>query len=343
MLSRVADSIYWMSRYIERAENVARFLDVNLHLMLDLAVDEHQRWDPLVASTGDHEAFLKRHGAATQANVTHFLTFDKGNPNSILSSLRAARENARCVREIISSEMWEQINKFYLMIQKAASNGHAMASPHEFFTEVKMASHLCAGVTDATMSHGEAWHFVRLGRLLERADKTSRILDVKYFMLYARAEDVGTPYDNLQWASLLRSTSSLEMYRKRFQLISPRKVADFLILDREFPRAIHYCVIKAEESLHAITGSPAMTFRDLAEQRIGRLRSELDFADINEIIDLGLHKFLDGFQTKLNLVGEAVFETFFALRPQPGKKGEDRKPAMSQSQSQGQTQTQSQK
>jgi uncharacterized alpha-E superfamily protein len=339
MLSRVADSIYWMSRYIERAENVARFLDVNLHLMLDLAVDEHQRWDPLVASTGDHEAFQKRHGTATQANVTHFLTFDKGNPNSILSSLRAARQNARCVREIISSEMWEQINKFYLMVQGAAGNGH-MHSPHEFFTQVKMASHLFAGVTDATMSHAEAWHFARLGRLLERADKTSRILDVKYFMLYPRAEDVGTPYDNLQWASLLRSTSSLEMYRKRFQLISPRKVADFLILDREFPRAIHYCVIKAEESLHAITGSPAMTFRDAAEQRIGRLRSELDFADVNEIIDLGLHKFLDNFQTKLNLVGEAVFETFFALGPQPAKKeerkAEERKPAMSMSQSQSQ-------
>lgn len=324
MLSRVAESIYWMSRYIERAENVARFLDVNLHTMLDLVVDDHQRWDPLVATTGDHEEFRKRFGSATQETVTEFLTFDRSNPNSIISSLSAARRNAKSVREIISSEMWEHVNKFFLMVQSAAGNGQAKHSPHDFFNEVKLASQLFTGVTDATMSHGEPWHFARMGRLLERADKTSRILDVKYFMLYPRSEDQGTPYDNLQWASLLRSTSALEMYRKRFQLISPRKVADFLILDREFPRAIHYCLIKAEESLHAVTLSPPGTFRDAAEQRLGRLRSELDFADINEVIDEGLHQFLDSFQKKLNKVGDAVFETFFAMRP---KRSEERKAA----------------
>ena len=190
MLSRVADSIYWMGRYVERAENVARFVDVNLNLMLDAPTGVDQQWQPLVNITGDHEGFTKRYGEATQEKVIQFLTFDRENPNSILSCLRAARENARSVREIISSEMWLQLNQFYLMVNSAAvtTNGHE--TPHDFFTEVKLASHLFAGVTDSTMTHGEAWHFCQLGRKLERADKTSRILDVKYFILLRSAAAV---------------------------------------------------------------------------------------------------------------------------------------------------------
>src|SRR6266487_4660610 len=183
MLSRVAESIYWMSRYVERAENVARFIDVNLQLMLDSPSGESQQWQPLVNTTGDHADFDQRYGAATQQDVLHFLTFDAENPNSILSCLRAARENARTVREIISSEMWLQLNKFFLLVNAAAENPEALSSRHEFFSEVKNASHLFNDVAAATMTHGEAWHFARLGRALERADKTSRILDVKYFLL----------------------------------------------------------------------------------------------------------------------------------------------------------------
>ena len=181
MLSRVADSIYWLSRYVERAENVARFIEVNLQLMLDAPSGEDQQWEPLVNTTGDYEAFKKRHGEATQQNVIHFLTFDAENPNSILSCVRSARENARTVREIISSEMWLQLNKFYLMVTAATENSSAQANPHEFFTEVKNANHLFNGAAAATMTHGEPWHFFQMGRMLERADKTSRILDVKYF------------------------------------------------------------------------------------------------------------------------------------------------------------------
>jgi uncharacterized alpha-E superfamily protein len=315
MLSRVADSIYWMNRYIERAENVARFIDVNLHLMLDLQVDTDTQWAPLVDITGDHLLFQERYGAATKEHVVAFLTFDANNPNSIYACLRAARENARSVREIISSEMWEQVNTFYLMVRTAAAAGRVVAEPHAFFTEVKMASHLFVGITDATMSHGDGWHFGRMGRLLERADKTSRILDVKYFLLLPTVSDVGTPTDDIQWAAVLKSASAFEMYRKRFGRLRPDRVADFLILDREFPRAMHYCLVKAEESLHAISGSPIGTFQDPAEQRLGRLRSELDYAQIQEIITRGLHQFLDTFQAKLNDVGEAIFATFFALRP----------------------------
>mgnify|MGYP001615119349 CR=1 FL=1 len=229
MLSRVANSIYWMNRYIERAENYSRFIDVNLNLTLDLSEGTAEQWEPLVLITGDQEVFKARR-------------------------------------------------------------------------------------TDATMSHGEGWHFGRLGRLIERADKTSRILDVKYFFLLPSVADVGTSLDNIQWAALLKSASALQMYRKRYGRISPKEVAEFLILDSEFPRAIHYCLIKAEESLHAISGSEIGRFENLAEKRLGRLRPELAYANIEEIMAGGLHEFLDSFQTKLNCVGDGIAETFFTFR-----------------------------
>jgi uncharacterized alpha-E superfamily protein len=294
---------------------VARFIDVNLQLMLDLPSGITEQWAPLVDITDDQLLFQERYGATTRQNVVAFLTFDTGNPNSIYACLRLARENARSVREVISSEMWEQVNTFYLMVRDAAAQGRVTAEPHAFFTEVKMASHGFVGITDVTMSHNEGWHFGRLGCLLERADKTSRILDVKYYLLLPNVHDVGTPVDDIQWSAVLKSASAFEMYRKRFGLLRPDRVADFLMLDREFPRAMHYCLVQAEESLHAISGSPPGTFQNAAEQRLGRLRSELDYAQIDEIITRGLHEFLDAFQAKLNDVGAAIYETFVALRP----------------------------
>jgi uncharacterized alpha-E superfamily protein len=318
MLSRVASAIYWMNRSIERAENYARFIEVNLTLTLDLPEGTAEQWDPLVRTTGDDAIFTARYKKATKENVIAFLAADTANPNSVLSCFSAARENARSVREIISSEMWEQVNRSYLMVRDAVSSGWVMQNPQTFFTEVKMASHLFGGITDATMSHGEGWHFSRLGRLLERADKTSRILDVKYFILLPDVSDVGTPFDNLQWSALLKSASALEMYRKQHGRISPQQVVEFLILDSAFPRAIRYCLVKAEDSLHAISGSESGTRQNHAERRLGRLRSDLDYADIAEILEGGLHEFLDGFQAGLNRVGDAIFETFFAVRPVEG-------------------------
>lgn len=242
-----------------------------------------------------------------------FLAFDRENPNSIVSCLRAARENARSVREIISSDMWEQINTFYLMVNAAAERG--IESAHDFFQQVKLGGHLFEGLTNATLSHGEGWHFCRVGRLLERADKTSRILDVKYFILLPAVSDIGTPFDNIQWAAVLRSTSALEMFRKQYHHISPDNIIDFLVLDREFPRAIHYCLVQAQESLHALSGTPAGTFRNPAEQHMGQLRAELAYIGVQQILHQGLHEFLDALQTKLNLIGDGIFETFFALRP----------------------------
>jgi uncharacterized alpha-E superfamily protein len=329
MLSRVADSIYWLSRYVERAENVARFVEVNLQLMLD-ASSEDQQWGPLVNTTGDHEAFTKKYGKASQQNVIHFLTFDAENPNSILSCIRAARENARTVREIISSEMWLQLNKFYLMVTEAAENSSAHANPYEFFSEVKNANHLFNGISAATMSHGEPWHFFLMGRMLERADKTSRILDVKYFILLRSVQDVGTPFDDIQWAAVLRSASAFEMYRKRHGRISPKAIAEFLLLDREFPRAVRFCLHEARNSLHAISGTPAGTFRFSPEKSLGQLCSDLSFADIEEIIHSGLHEYLDDLQTRMNQVSAGIFETFFAFKtPKTAKR-----PMQSQTQTQ---------
>ncbi len=315
MLSRVADSVFWMSRYVERAENVARFIDVNLFLTLDLGAGHGSQWAPLIYTTGDHTGFLERFADFTQEQVIEFLAFEPKNPNSILSCLRLARENARTVREMISSSMWEEINKFYLMVSSAAADPSKIHSMFDFFNQVKLNSHLLQGVTDATMSHGEAWHFARIGRLIERADKTSRILDVKYFLLLPTAAEVGTPLDTIQWAALLKSASALEMYRRRYGRIMPAQVADFLMLDRHFPRAMHFCLIKAEESLLAIGGGQTGGYRAPAEQHLGRLRAELDFAYIGEIIEHGLHEFIDRFQSKLNWVGEAISETFFGVRP----------------------------
>ena len=315
MLSRVAESIYWLSRYVERAENVARFIDVNLQLMLDDPSGEGQQWLPLVNTTGDHQAFEKRYGKATQQNVIHFLTFDAENPNSILSCVRAARENARTVREIISSEMWLQLNKFYLMVNGAAEdNSRALGHPHEFFTEVRNANHLFNGITAATMTHGEPWHFFHMGRMLERADKTSRILDVKYFILLRSAQDVGTPFDDIQWAAVLRSASAFEMYRKKHGRISPRGVVEFLLLDREFPRAIHFSLLAARDSLHKISGTPQGTFRHPAEKLLGQLCSDLSYASVDEIVNAGLHEYLDDLQTRMNQVSGGIFETFFAFK-----------------------------
>ncbi len=315
MLSRVANSIYWMSRYIERAENVARFIRVNLNLMLEMPMGEWEQWEPLVITSGDHDDFKERYGEPTKENVLRFLTFDIENPNSILSTLNKVRENARSIREVITSEMWEQINHFYLMVQDASVNGGATEMPEDFYSRVIQESHLFAGISDATMNRGEDWHFARMGRLIERADKTSRIIDVKYYILLPGPEYVGTPIDNIEWAALLKSASALDMYRKKFHRISPENVTSFLILDRDFPRSILYCIIRSELSLHAITGSPIGTFQNEAERMLGRLHAELNYTVIDEIILDGLHEYLDNFQTELNLVGDSIRETFFSMRP----------------------------
>ena len=314
MLSRVADAIYWMNRYVERAENIARFIDVNLTMLLDSPIGVSQQWKPLILITADLPTFEARYGEATAENVIRFLTFDRTYPNSIISCLNSARENARSVREIISSEMWQQINAFYHFVNDAAIE--ESLNFQTFFREVKLSSHLFAGIASATMTHSEGWHFGLIGRWLERADKTSRIVDVKYFILLPSVQDVGTTLDQLQWIALLRSASAYEMYRKRgLHRITPTSVAEFLVLDREFPRSIRYCIRQTERSLHQITGTPEGAWRTPVERSLGKLRSDLDYLTIEDVMETGLHEFLDNLQGRMNEVGVKLSETFFAVQP----------------------------
>ncbi|MGA2448347.1 MAG: alpha-E domain-containing protein [Polyangiaceae bacterium] len=313
MLSRVADAIYWMSRYVERAENVARFLDVSLQVTLDLAHPQSDPWAGIVTATGDQRLYTERYGEATRDGVVRFLTFDAGSQNSILSCLAQARENARSVRDAISSDMWEGINTYYLFVLDASRNSSIFSDPHDFLDDVKRSAHLFVGTTDLTMTHGEGWHFGQLGRLLERADQTSRIVDAKLVLQQARGTDRGKQFDESTLVALLRSVSALEMYRKRYGQISYGSVMGFLLLERMFPRSVRYCLNQAERSLHEINGAPPDASPTPAERLLGRLASEYEFAVIEELIAAGLQPHLDRVQSGLNAVGRSIYEAFFAV------------------------------
>jgi uncharacterized alpha-E superfamily protein len=320
MLSRVASSIYWMSRYLERADNVARFIGVNANLILDMGWErETAQWEPLIRASGDEADFNQRYKNYDEKSVIHFLTFDKSNPNSILSCVQNTRENARCVREIISSEMWESINTLYHLVEKH-SRKRKIEGLQEFFAAVHRANHLFAGLFENTLSHGEGWHFARLGRLLERADKTARILDVKYFLLLPSTEYVDSPYDTVEWGAVLKSVSGFEMYRKQFHAANYRDVTQFLILDTQFPRSIRYCVHTAARSLRRITSM--LDVRVPVTDEMSKLQAMLDTTDIESILTNGLHEFIDMFQFNLNVVDASLHHSFFALEKSVPQGGE---------------------
>jgi len=314
MLNRVADAIYWMSRYVERAENTARLIDANLQLLLDSPSGQPHQWLPLVNATADEAGFSRLYGSPTQENVLDFLTFDSRNPNSILSCLKAARENARGTRNVISSAMWPQLNNFFLMVKSAAIAPMDLDTATEFFHQIKLSSHLFTGITDATMSRGAGWHFCLMGRMLERADKASRILDMKPGGPSVPPEDNEPLFDHVQWGTVLRSASAFEMYCKRYNRVSPRGVVEFLMLDREFPRSILFCLLSARDSLHVISGAPARVVRWAPEKLLGQLCADLEFVRVDDILRYGLHEYIDLFQTKLNQAGQAVGEKFFVSK-----------------------------
>ena len=268
MLSRVAESIFWLSRYVERAENTARFLDVNFRLILDIPMDISFQWAPMIRITGDTDLFHERYSKTDQENVVNFLVFDRLYENSIVSCVYKARENARTVREIISTEMWQCINEFYLFLTSPVAIGETFMSPNSFFTKVKNYSQLLTGLTHTTMIHNEGWHFSQMGRFIERADKTSRILDVKYFMILPRVDYVGTAYEALQWSALLRSASALDMYRKQYHQITPSNVTRFLFFNADFPRSVKYCLRSCDTSMHEITRAPIGSYSNAAERHI---------------------------------------------------------------------------
>jgi uncharacterized alpha-E superfamily protein len=343
MLSRAADALYWMCRYAERAENVSRFLDVSLQVTLDLPDSFGDPWAGVIAATGESDAFMARYGKPTRDAIVRFLLVDTQSPSSIVSCVSRARDNARSIREAISSETWEQINKWYLLVREAAASGTVVEDPHDFLTVVKEASHLFVGVTYLTMTHGEGWHFGRMGRLLERADQTSRIVDAKQALLQARPASVGASLDEIHLSSLLRSVSAFEMYRKRYGGFEHKQVIEFLVLDKLFPRSIRHCLSKAQRSLHAITGSPWDEATTPPERLLGRLAAEYEFTSVDEILEAGLHEHLDGLQLKLNDIGASIFQTFFARRQESAVELplEPETPIAPAAQSQSQSQSQS--
>ena len=315
MLSRVANSVYWMHRYIERAENYARFMSVNFNLALDLPPNVDQQWEPLLIATADIELFRKHYKKPTRENVIQFMTFDKHNPNSIVSCLSNARENARTIREVISKEMWEHLNTFYLMVRDTPAQQEWEESQH-FFTEIRNSTQLFYGIIDATITRNEAWHFGRLGRFLERADKTSRFLDVKYFTLLPEVELIGSTLDLMIWSAVLKSVSAYNMHRQQYRSLTPSSIVEFLILDKMFPRAVSHCIRQAELSLYEISGNNiTQGFGNAAERALSKLRTDIEFTETTDIFKTGLHQYLDNFQTHTNEIGMTIFETYFDLKP----------------------------
>lgn len=313
MLSRVADSMYWMNRYLERAENYARFLDVNFNLSLELPPRVSEQWKPLIVVTGDWSLFESLYEKADKSRVIYFLGFEQNNPNSIYNSIVKARENARALRPEITKEVWEQINHVYYLVKEGQNNKQwAKSDPRNFFAEIKKGCQLLYGIFDSTISRSDGWHFGKMGQLIERADKTSRVLDVKYHMLLPTTATIGTPFDLIQWAALLKSVSAYDMYRKKYGKLNSSSICEFLILDRIFPRSMLRCLIQAELSLHTITGSKEGYSND-AERQIGVQKSQLEYEEIDRIFEYGLHEYLDNFQIRLNEVSNAIFNTFFSI------------------------------
>jgi uncharacterized alpha-E superfamily protein len=316
MLSRVAESLYWMSRYLERAEDVARIIAVNFQASLDApTASQDLAWEPVIAITGDRDLFTALFDSYDEANVTAFLARHPENPNAILSCVGRARENARAVREQISREMWEQINRLYHIVY-GAEVASIVRNPYDFFSEIRNGSHLFQGVTDATMAHSEGWEFIQAGKFLERADKTARILDVKYSALASVGGGESAPLASLQWIALLKSCSAFEPYRRSHSQLQAWRVVDFLLLDRTFPRSVAFCLEQTRKSLARISDSPLDRPSNGAERLLGRLYAELAYLDIREAL-ADLHIYLDDMLNKLNSAGEAIAQSYFVANVLP--------------------------
>lgn len=310
MLSRVAESIYWMSRQVERAENLARFLEVTHHLTLDQPEDLIHPWVPLISVTADNEEFLKRFDLMEADTVTQFLAFDDTYPNSMLSSLRQARQNARGVREALSSEVFEQINAFYRVVADAAKE-QSLESPGEFFSTVRQIAIHWTGVLDSTMPRDIGWHFANVGRLMERADKTTRILDVKYYNILPKVDDVGTAVDDVQWSALLYAISGFEAYRRQHHMIVIPSVIEFFLFNRTFPRSVLYCVAEACESLAEIE---RLSQPDSDHRAVGvakKLLKRLTEANVEDVVAGGMHHFIDELQSDLNEISSTMNLDYF--------------------------------
>ena len=311
MLSRVASNLYWMSRYVERAENTARVLDVTWRMSLlakDAALEDRQWFAPLNI-TGTLFPFAGRHNEANAREVLHFMALDPENPSSIYACSRQARENARAVRGAITSEMWEVLNSTWLEMQQMDEDKMNARGISAFFDWVKERSHLFRGVTFGTMHRDDAYEFARLGTHMERADSTARILDVKYHILLPSVKDVGGAVDYYQWSAVLRSVSAFESYRKVYRdVITPLKLAELLILRDDIPRSLRFCVRQVHETLgHVQNAQSGETLR-----RAGQILSALQYGRISEIFAEGLHEYLTEFLQSMQDLSGHIQRSFFS-------------------------------
>lgn len=315
MLSRTADHLFWMARYTERAENTARMLDVNYQMSLlpRSSAASEQAWRGLLSISELTQDYQRRHAKVAAREVMDFMVRDAANPSSIRSCLSAARENARAVRGTLTTEVWETANTTWLEFERLIADGALRRDPSELFEWVKFRSHLSRGVTAGTMLQDESFHFLRIGTFLERADNTARLLDVRFhsgsreFVVGAREGGEPIEADFYHWSAILRSVSGFEVYRKVYRnVIRPEKVAELLILRPDMPRSLAACMNEVVLNLESVANAQSgETLR-----RAGRLRADLGFARIDEILATGLHAFLTQFLDRVNDVGLGISRDF---------------------------------
>jgi uncharacterized alpha-E superfamily protein len=313
MLSRTADHLFWMSRYTERAENTARMLDVNYQTALLPQSDATAQdgWQGLLSISELLYTYRERYGDVRAKEVLDFMVKDESNPSSILSCLGAARENARAVRGTLTTEVWETQNQTWLEVKRMIKSGDFERDPAQFFEWVKFRSHLSRGVTVGTMLMDEALHFMRLGTFLERADNTARLVDVKFHAV--ESEFLSTPsekdqeYDFYHWSAILRSVSAFEVYRKVYRdVIRPERVAELLMLKADMPRSLHASLNEVVNNLALVASDPSSeTLR-----RAGKLRADLKYGRIDEILATGLHAYLTQFLDRVNDLGAHISREF---------------------------------
>jgi uncharacterized alpha-E superfamily protein len=314
MLSRVASSLYWMNRYVERAENTARVLDVawRMSLLVKEPGLQAQEWSAPLVITGALDGFPGGAEAAGAREVLAYMALDPQNPSSIYACARQARENARAVRGAITSEMWEVVNATWLELQQIDARRLQSRGVSPFFDWVKERSHLFRGVTFGTLLRDEAYWFSRLGTHIERADSTARILDVKYHVLLPSIEAVGGAVDYYQWSAVLRSVSAFESYRKVYRdVITPLRLAELMILDQDMPRSLHFSLMQACDTLERVRNDRS----DECLRQAGLLLSQLRYGRVGDIFEAGLHEYLTAFLDSTKRLSDEIDRAFFA-RPE---------------------------
>ena len=311
MLSRVAESLYWIGRYLERAEDSARLLDVHYHALLDAQVGDHgESWQRIVALYGDESAYREHYDEFTAQDVAEWVLWHDGNPSAVASCVTLARENARSVREQISGEMWEAINSLFLVVGRANRRA-AVRGPHAFFEDLRNGAHRFQGTADATMTHGEPYEFLQLGLHLERAATTVRVVRARYPIAVALADD--DPLRSHELIALLKSCSAFEAYVRRYGAsFDPLAIAEELIRSASFPRAVLYCLRTSAASVDRIAG-PAGT----PQRVLGRLGADLEYGEVDDVSGASVAATLLELLAGINRAGDAVAKAFFSTRAVP--------------------------